>query len=99
MDEQNKLRSSPVHSITKSFRPYYSPQELSHLIKLQSESRVATNASGGGSSGNTSGGSNPRKEMSEARVENYRQLACGFIERVGNRLGLYVSLVSLSLCF
>ena len=29
-----------------------------------------------------------QKELSEARVDNLRQLACGFIEKVGGRLGL-----------
>ncbi|KAI5480324.1 C-type cyclin [Pseudohyphozyma bogoriensis] len=59
-------------SLSKSFRPYYSPLEIHELIRLHSVAR-----SDGG----------PGKVFSEGRVEGWRQLACGFIERVGARLG------------
>lgn len=59
-------------SITKSFRPYYSPPELLHLVRLQAASKGDPN----------------RQDMSESRIETWRQLACGYIERVGARLGL-----------
>ncbi|KAL8293199.1 hypothetical protein RQP46_000893 [Phenoliferia psychrophenolica] len=58
-------------SITKSFRPYYSPPELLHLVRLQASTK----------------GDLSRQEMSESRIETWRQLACGYIERVGGRLG------------
>lgn len=29
-----------------------------------------------------------QKELTESKVDNLRQLACGFIEKVGGRLGL-----------
>lgn len=59
-------------SVTKSFRPYYSPPELLHLVRLQASSK----------------GELGRQEMSESRIETWRQLACGYIERVAGRLGL-----------
>lgn len=65
-------------SITKSFRPYYSPIELVELIRLQASARGLPEEKKSGS----------RKELSDARVETLRQVACGFIERVGGRLGL-----------
>lgn len=69
-------------SITKSFRPYYSPTEITLLIRLQA---------GAHSSRSTApllDSNGQRKELSEAKVEQWRQLACGYIERVGARLGL-----------
>lgn len=71
---------SPL-SITKSFRAYYSPIELNQLVKLQASSS-ARNSDESASSNNN------KKDISEVRVEAMRQLACGFIERVGGRLGL-----------
>lgn len=72
---------SPL-SVTKSFRPYYSPIELNQLIKIQASSSARN------SDESAINGSNNRKELSEVRIEAMRQLACGFIERVGGRLGL-----------
>lgn len=66
------MTTAPL-SVTKAFRPYYSPQELSQLIRLQATTR---------------GDAAQKKEMSDSRIESYRQLACGYIERVGGRLGL-----------
>lgn len=66
-------------SVTKSFRPYYSPPELVHLVRLQAASRADAS----------------RQDMSESRIETWRQLACGYIERVGARLGLSVPSVPL----
>lgn len=61
-------------SVSKSFQPYYSPVELLHLVRIQASSK----------------GDLSRQEMSESRIETWRQLACGYIERVAGRLGLCV---------
>lgn len=63
----------PPLSISKAFRPFYSPFELVHLVRIQALQR----------------GDDPRN-FSDAKVEFWRQLACGYIERVGGRLGLSV---------
>ncbi|GAA5919945.1 hypothetical protein JCM1841_000061 [Sporobolomyces salmonicolor] len=65
--------SSAPLSVTRSFRPYYSPLEVNHLVQLQSVARSASAASS--------------KQLSEQAIDTYRQLACGYIERVANRLG------------
>ncbi|GAA5829681.1 hypothetical protein JCM11251_000248 [Rhodosporidiobolus azoricus] len=74
--------------VLRSFRPYYSPLELDHLVALQSSTRLSSDevatltAAGEGAAAAIA-----RKAMSEGRREAVRQLACGFIERVGGRLG------------
>jgi hypothetical protein len=71
-------------STTRSFRPYYPPTTLQHLIRLQSAAHSSR------STAPLRDSNGQRKELSEATVEGWRQLACGYIERVGSRLGLYV---------
>jgi len=66
---------APV-SATLSYRPFYSPYELQALIRLQAGTVK------------TQDGWSVRVEMSSQRVEMARQLACGYIDRVGARLGL-----------
>ncbi|GAA6011562.1 hypothetical protein JCM11491_004689 [Sporobolomyces phaffii] len=55
-------------SVTRSYRPYYSPYEIDHLSRLQSTSKS-------------------QPDLSEHRLNHFRQLACGYIERVGQRIG------------
>ncbi|KDE03288.1 hypothetical protein MVLG_06218 [Microbotryum lychnidis-dioicae p1A1 Lamole] len=61
---------------THRFRPYYAPSEVLQLIQLQAYLRVPVGE-----------GSWERKEMSLVRIQQMRQVAMGFIERVGMRLG------------
>lgn len=75
-----RVSAAPL-SLLKSFRPYYSPTELHYLVRLNS---LASSSSRSATINPQTG----RKELSEQRVESSRQLACGYIERVGNRLGL-----------
>ncbi|BGP14100.1 hypothetical protein JCM10213_002397 [Rhodosporidiobolus nylandii] len=74
-------------AVVRSFRPYYSPLELDHLVHLQATQRAHPDdhaqQQGAGGAAAPAG----RKVMSEHRIDTYRQLACGFIERVGGRLG------------
>lgn len=74
--------AAPVQvSVTKRYKAYYPPREVQHRVKINSlapsTSRSAVIEPGTG-----------RKVLSDARVEAQRQLACGFIERVGMRMGL-----------
>ncbi|GAA5983186.1 hypothetical protein JCM5350_007911 [Sporobolomyces pararoseus] len=55
-------------SVTRSYRPYYSPLEIDQLSQLQSTSRS-------------------QPDLSQHRLNHFRQLACGYIERVGQRIG------------
>ncbi|GAA5904038.1 Ctk2p [Sporobolomyces salmoneus] len=55
-------------SVTRSYRPYYSPLELDQLSQLQSTSKS-------------------QPDLSQHRLNHFRQLACGYIERVGQRIG------------
>ncbi|GAA5888972.1 hypothetical protein JCM5296_002761 [Sporobolomyces johnsonii] len=64
--------SAPL-SVTRSFRPYYSPLELNQLVHLQSAARSASSAAS--------------KQLSDQAIDSWRQLAAGYIERVANRLG------------
>ncbi|GAA5914114.1 hypothetical protein JCM8208_005147 [Rhodotorula glutinis] len=64
----------PPLAVTRDFRPYYSPVELDYLVHLQAHARHANH------------GQQPTT-LSDHRIEHYRQLACGFIERVAARLG------------
>lgn len=75
--------SSSALSITKEFKPYYPPTTVIHLVRLQSVASSRSSSSAG-----LEGAAGGRKELSETRVEGLRQLACGYIERVGARLGL-----------
>jgi hypothetical protein len=75
--------SSSALSITKEFKPYYPPTTVLQLVKLQSTASSRSAAFAG-----LEGAAGGRKELSETRVEGLRQLACGYIERVGARLGL-----------
>lgn len=75
-DPNPALPSPTPLSLTLSYRPFYSPYELQALIRLQSASIK------------TQDGWSVRVEMSSQRVEMARQLACGYIDRVGVRLGL-----------
>ncbi|SCZ94720.1 BZ3500_MvSof-1268-A1-R1_Chr12-3g04069 [Microbotryum saponariae] len=63
-------------SRTQRFRPYYAPSEVLELIQLQAYMRVPVGE-----------GSWERKQMSLVRIQQMRQVAIGFIERVGMRLG------------
>lgn len=63
-------------ALSLSYRPFYSPWELQSLIRLQAGSIKSVD------------GWSTRVEMSAQRVELARQLACGYIDRVGARLGL-----------
>ncbi|KPV76094.1 uncharacterized protein RHOBADRAFT_49612 [Rhodotorula graminis WP1] len=67
----------PPLAVTRDFRPYYSPVELDYLVHLQAHARHSTHAP------------HPHHPttLSDHRIEHYRQLACGFIERVAARLG------------
>ncbi|GJN88349.1 hypothetical protein Rhopal_001314-T1 [Rhodotorula paludigena] len=68
--------AAPPLAVTRDYRPYYAPLEVEHLVHLHASTRSADPA-------------NPdeRVVLSDARIHHYRQLACGFIERVANRLG------------
>lgn len=66
-------------AVVRTFRAYYSPLELHHLVHLQ-----AQHPNGHGH------GHGQHKQLTDHRIEVYRQLAAGFIERVANRLGLQV---------
>ncbi|GAA5947409.1 hypothetical protein JCM3765_001665 [Sporobolomyces pararoseus] len=55
-------------SVTRSYRPYYSPLEIDQLSQLQSTSKS-------------------QPDLSQHRLNHFRQLACGYIERVGQRIG------------
>ncbi|GAA5835791.1 hypothetical protein JCM9279_004647 [Rhodotorula babjevae] len=61
-------------AVTRDFRPYYSPVELDYLVHLQAHARHSAHA-------------HQTTALSDHRIEHYRQLACGFIERVAARLG------------
>ncbi|BGO89812.1 hypothetical protein NBRC10512_007229 [Rhodotorula toruloides] len=78
--------SPPPLAVTRSFRPFYAPIEVEHLVHLQAQSRASTLGGAEGPAGEASGGL-ARKTMSDQRIESLRQLACGFIERVAGRLG------------
>ena len=71
----------PPLAVTRDFRPYYSPLELDYLVHLQAHARQSAHAPHG----------QQTTALSDHRIEHYRQLACGFIERVAARLGLSVS--------
>ncbi|GAA6001245.1 hypothetical protein JCM10207_007483 [Rhodosporidiobolus poonsookiae] len=74
----------PPLAVTRTFRPYYSPLELDHLVHLQATQRAHSDhhAHPGQHA------DEPQlRMMSEQRIEAYRQLAAGFIERVATRLG------------
>ncbi|GAA5971527.1 hypothetical protein JCM11641_000627 [Rhodosporidiobolus odoratus] len=80
----------PPLAIVRTFRPYYAPLELDHLVHLQATTRVTLDHQGQPlqASGNAAPvGSTTRKPMSEHRINQHRQLAAGFIERVAARLG------------
>ncbi|GAA5992522.1 hypothetical protein JCM10908_000862 [Rhodotorula pacifica] len=62
----------PPLAVVRTFRAYYSPLELHNLVHLQAQHH---------------GHGQPNKLLSDHRIELYRQLAAGFIERVANRLG------------
>ncbi|GAA5882578.1 hypothetical protein JCM16303_002053 [Sporobolomyces ruberrimus] len=55
-------------SVTRSYRPYYSPYEIDQLSRLQSTSKS-------------------QPDTALHRLNHFRQLACGYIERVGQRIG------------
>ncbi|BGP30294.1 RNA polymerase II C-terminal domain kinase beta subunit [Rhodotorula toruloides] len=80
------LDSPPPLAVTRSFRPFYSPIEVEHLVHLQAQSRASASGGADGPAGEASGGL-ARKTMSDQRIESLRQLACGFIERIAGRLG------------
>jgi hypothetical protein len=65
-------------AVVRTFRAYYSPLELHHLVHLQAQHPAQAQGQG------------QHKQLSDHRIELYRQLAAGFIERVANRLGLQV---------
>ena len=67
-------------AVVRTFRAYYSPLELHHLVHLQAQHPQGAGQQGQGQ----------HKQLSDHRIELYRQLAAGFIERVANRLGLQV---------
>lgn len=69
--------ATPPLAVVRTFRAYYSPLELHHLVHLQAQ-HPQPQAQG------------QHKQLSDHRIELYRQLAAGFIERVANRLGLQV---------
>ncbi|GAA6060972.1 hypothetical protein JCM10212_006554 [Sporobolomyces blumeae] len=65
------LDPPPVLAVTRTFKPYYSPYELAHLSHLQAASR-----------------SHPDNvHLAQHRLHHLRQLACGYIERVAQRIG------------
>ncbi|SCV68920.1 BQ2448_1940 [Microbotryum intermedium] len=66
----------PPLSQTQRFRPYYAPYEVVQLVQLQAYLRVPLGEA-----------SWKRKEMTPSRIQQTRQTAMGFIERVGMRLG------------
>ncbi|GAA5868924.1 hypothetical protein JCM8547_003224 [Rhodosporidiobolus lusitaniae] len=88
---------APPLAVERTFRPYYSPLQLDHLVHLQATQRPSHDEPLPGTAGEgqqeagVGGGAaaalEHRNVMSDARIEAYRQLACGFIERVGGRLG------------
>ncbi|ORY79703.1 hypothetical protein BCR35DRAFT_93610 [Leucosporidium creatinivorum] len=73
--------STSTLSTTQSFRPYYSPTELSSLISLQSSAHSSR------STAPLLDSQGQLKRLSSATIEQWRQLACSYIERVGARLG------------
>lgn len=79
--------SPPPLAVIRSFRAFYSPIEVDHLVHLQAQSRASSSGGADGPVGDTGNGL-ARKIMSDQRIESLRQLACGFIERVAGRLGL-----------
>ncbi|KAK4053150.1 RNA polymerase II C-terminal domain kinase beta subunit [Microbotryomycetes sp. JL201] len=73
-------QSPPVLSVSRRYKAYYSPQEVTQRTKLNS---LAPSTSRSAVIDPDTG----RKLLSEQRVDAQRQLACGFIDRVGQRLG------------
>lgn len=71
----------PPLAVTRDFRPYYSPVELDYLVRLQAQARQPHYSAPAPATTTT---------LSDHRIQHYRQLACGFIERVAARLGLSV---------
>ncbi|KAM0792566.1 hypothetical protein ACM66B_005229 [Microbotryomycetes sp. NB124-2] len=67
-------------SISKRYKPYYSPIEIVQRTRLNS---LAPSTSRSAVIDPETG----RKLLSEQRIDAQRQLACGFIDRVGQRLG------------
>ncbi|GAA5931572.1 Ctk2p [Sporobolomyces koalae] len=65
-------------SVSRSYRPYYSPFEVEQLVQLQATSIPAASSSDP---------SRQPQPLSEHRINHLRQLACGFIERTGQRIG------------
>ncbi|TNY17144.1 hypothetical protein DMC30DRAFT_406654 [Rhodotorula diobovata] len=68
----------PPLAVTRDFRPYYSPVELDYLVRLQAQARQPHHSAPAPATTTT---------LSDHRIQHYRQLACGFIERVAARLG------------
>ncbi|BGP38181.1 RNA polymerase II C-terminal domain kinase beta subunit [Rhodotorula kratochvilovae] len=70
----------PLLAVTRDFRPYYAPIELDHLVHLQAHTRQPAHP-------NPDHPAAAQTSLSDHRIEHHRQLACGFLERVGGRLG------------
>ncbi|GAA6058448.1 hypothetical protein JCM3770_005083 [Rhodotorula araucariae] len=66
----------PLLAVTREFRPYYAPLELDHLVHLQAITRQPAHLP-----------HDHPATLSDQRIDHYRQLASGFIERVAARLG------------